>query len=79
MLFLHEVLLHRSVHTRLLLKHLHLFLGHSFLQPQKLISARAKRAGKFLVIIGANKSFEFSQPYFIKDDKHRDGRYVVLW
>ena len=45
------------------------------LRPQELITARAKRAGKLLLIIDTNKSFENSQPYFTRNGKHCYGRY----
>ena len=50
-------------------------LIHSFLQPQELIFTRAKRAFKFLVIMGTNKPFENSNHYFTWDRKHCDARY----
>ena len=43
-----------------------MFLKHSFLQSQVLVSARAKGAGKLSVIIGTNKPFENYQQYFDK-------------
>lgn len=56
--------------TKLFLKYLHLLLKHSFLQPQELISTRPKGVSKLSVIIGTNKPFENSQPYFTRDGKH---------
>ena len=44
--------------TRLFFKHI--YVTYSYLQPQDLISTRAKRAGKLLVIIGTKKAFENS-------------------
>ena len=49
----------------------------SFPQPQELVSARAKRACKLLVITGTNKPFDLSQPYFTRDGKHCDGIYEL--
>ena len=52
---------------------------YSFLQPQEPISTTAEEADKVSVIIGTNKSFENSQPYFTRDGKMGDMYLVILW